>query len=393
VIIDSRDPVEPPLRDILDAVWSHHEVVIAPSGPEALETIARAQPRALLVHAGLDPRPDKPAAGPLVASLALRRDPALSALLYTGSLTARHERTCAQLGVQAPLVFDQRLALHVDEILGDLFEHAAAVAELSRSTELLAGAGEGGIDPDFRVERFLSQVEHGLLLAALREHATRTHAAGATEMSVETFGQRLQQHGLELRRPPRPRSHGDPTVLWCSSSAVPPSVADTCESLGASVRAVTPGSLDPAALSSVRCAGAVVDVLDPAAALDAWLLLRSVRPHVLTGSPPAPVRVLLAELGVTMRVSRLDGAIAPLVRAGCSAARLYADEQSTLRLAYAPGGLAVWPMDVAGLLGRVDAQILLLAQRTTRTLAEAARAVGLPETTFRSRLKRAGRNP
>jgi hypothetical protein len=163
----------------------------------------------------------------------------------------------------------------LEPLVSNLIDHAAFTAALRSSGAATQEGVEHCLPSGFRIERFLAEVERALLQAALNEHPSRTSAAEATLMPVETFSLHLRQHGVALPRAARPTSNGEPSLVWCSCSAAPPEVTRACETAGLNVRQMPPGTLHPKTLSCGTAIGAVVDLSEAAGGVDAWLLQRN----------------------------------------------------------------------------------------------------------------------
>ena len=391
VIADSRSPGESHLRELLERASTAHEVELVGSSDAALALIANKQPDAILTHAALEAQPDLPPASVVLASLAIRHrhHHDIPVLLYTSEPGLGYEGILAQLAVPAPLLLERRLVACFEDIIAELMAHAEAAALLRTLPSVCSGEPCDCIPRPFRVDRFLQDVESAVLSAAAREHPDRTEAAAALRMPVETFDRRRRELAIDDGGPCRPDFQAQQGLLWCSRNAAPPAIAEACGAEDVELWRIAPGSLHPNTLTSPAPIAAVVEVSDAAGAVDAWVLQRSVRPFLLAGVPPAPVRYLLEELHV--QPSWLPGGELPpaLFRAGRAAAKLYSDEDPSLRLQFGRGGAPAWPTDVADLLRRLDSRILKLASATICPVAEAARAVGLAESTYRARLHRA----
>ncbi|MBI2893817.1 MAG: hypothetical protein HYY06_09715 [Deltaproteobacteria bacterium] len=393
VIIDSRSPSEPPLRPILDRARVHHDVSLATSLEAAAETIAATSPVAVLMHAGFDVAPGAPGAGPLFATLAVRRDPDLPFMLFTGApFAVAHE--AARLGLRLPVVSDLRLADSFEPILDALLTHGAATAALRRATRDAPDEPDAALPEGFLIEQWLGQVERALLLACLREHQhdNLTKAAAAVSMPLSTFWAHVQQHVIEVPNRDGPFFDMADTLLWCSSSPAPSWVCDACDASRVIPKSVAPGTLHSATMTSTMMLAAVVDPIDVGSAVDAWLVRGSVRPFAVVGSAPTPVRFLLEDLDLGRRTPGTTEIARNLLVAGRATVPLYDDVSPDIRRAFTPNGRPAWPMDLPGLLRRLDARILLFAAQTIRSIAAAARAVGLAESTYRARLAKARRS-
>ena len=109
VLVDSRSRDEEPLRSLLELAAVEHLVHVVANSERALEVVGSVRPSGVLVHAGLEPRVDAPAVGPLLAASFRRFTPGVPVVLYTGNLSTGHERTLAQFGIPTPVVHDRRL--------------------------------------------------------------------------------------------------------------------------------------------------------------------------------------------------------------------------------------------------------------------------------------------
>jgi hypothetical protein len=387
VIVDARAPTDEPLRAIVACAAVHHDVQLVACAERALDAVSAAPPAAVLLEAQLDHRSGSPALGPLIASICHGRLPGVPLLLYVGDTRAAHERELAQMGLRLPVVLEQRLAESFDSIVAELVEYTGGIELLCRGREGETRSSSDRLPDSFRIERYLVEVEAALMRASLNEHADRTRAAAAVCMPFGTFVDRLAQHAIELPRDPRPRSVSGPRILWCSDVAAPPCVSAACDEEGLAIRAVRPGTLHPDSVLSLATIAGVVTPVDPATAVDAWLLHRSVRPILMAGTVPTPVDFLHEELGVHRCGTSSDLRVpAALLRMGRCAANLYRDEQLGRRLPYGPDGVPAWPRDLPELLRRLDGLLLRFARRTSVSQGEAASAVGLSERTFRRRL-------
>lgn len=390
LVVDGRDPRQYPLTDLLQRLRERHDAVVLGTGPETLQRITREPPAVILLHAGLGLRPDLPAEGPLIAAMCARQQPSVPILLYTGNPAAGREEVLAQLAVAAPVVFDQRLLRDLASLIAALCEHGAAVSSLQGRESITGASGhDESLPAGFRVDRFLDEVDLAVMRAAIREHPDRTDAAAAIGLPVETLAMRLRQHSLEVPRGARPDSMRGETLLWCSSVSPPDTVAAAADSAGVGLREVEPGSLHPSSVHSMATLAAISDVTDPSGAVDAWVLQRTTRPRlVVRASAPAPVRLLLEQLGV--RASDDPPWAVPteqLLRAGRCAVALYRDEQPRRRLQYRPDGRRAWPLELGQLRSRLDRRILTFARGVAGSSLRAAEAVGLEERTFRRRLR------
>lgn len=391
VIADSRCERESPLREVRERASQAHEVDVVGSSEHALALVARMQPCAILVQAALEARTDLPPTSLALASLVLRHHDDVPILLYTSEPGLGYEAMLAQLAVPAPVVLERRLLECFEDIVTDLLAHAGATALLRALPSAHGGEPCDSIPPRFRIDRFLREVGSALLGAAAREHPDRTEAAAAVRMPLETFDRRRREFAIVHAGACRADWDVPQGLLWCSREASPPAITEACEREDVGLWKIDPGSLHPDALSSPEVIAAVVDVSEVAGAVDAWLLQRSVRPFLLAGSPPAPVSYLLEELRVQAPWLPEAELPAALVQAGRAAAKLYSDENVSLRLPFGRAGARAWPTDVADLLHRLDSQILTLASATFHPVAAAARAVGLSDSTYRARLDRAKR--
>ncbi|MBI5162187.1 MAG: hypothetical protein HY996_12365 [Micrococcales bacterium] len=390
VVADSRDASDPHLRELLERAGAAYEIERVTTCSRALEAIAR-EPRAVLAQVDLDDRPDMPAVGPLLAGIVSRENGHVPLLLYASALGGGHERCLAQLGVRAPVVYERRLVAFFDEILPDLVSHHEAMGVLRAMPRPPEDAADDDLPQGFRIDRFLAEVDMAVLNASAREHADRTLAAAAVRVPVETFDVRRRQQALDRPGARRPASDAAPSLLWCSRNPPPEAIRDRCQRSDIGVRTVQPGSLHPQTMMSVAVIAAVVEPADPASAIDAWLLQRSVRPFLIAGAIPTPVKFLLGELNVFGPRVALRELPPQLLSAGLSAARLYCDEDLTLRLPFGRAGVPAWPTDAEELRRRLDARILRLAAATQQPSAKAAAALGLPDSTYRARLARAKR--
>lgn len=387
VVVDSRSPDDDPVRGLLAAAAAEHEVHLVSRSDLALEVVGSSQPSAVLVHAGVEPRVATPAAGPLLAAAFRRFHPSVPILLYTGNPRAGHERLLAQGGVPWPVVVDRRLLESFTAIVGGLVEYAGSTEVIRRTGSAVDGVPEVPLPSGLRVQAFIGRMAGAVLRAALCEHASRTQAAAAVGLSAESFDRELGVHGLQVPRSRRPDSSRGPSLLWCSSTQPPPVVVQRCEAFGQGVREVAPGTLHPVTIASIATTAALLDPADAPSAVDAWLLQRAERPVLLSRPPPIAVQYVLAALCVGgLRVAGPDQPPQALLQAGRHSALLYRDEQVLLRMSHGQDGRLAWPLDLRDLEDRVRGLIVGHARRTTRTIEEAAAAVGLSVGTFRRRL-------
>lgn len=390
VIIDSRSPAEPPLRTILGRATARHEVRLAASLESAVAAISAEPAVAVLMHASFGHAPGALPVGPFLAEIARGRDADRPFLLYAGTPRA-HGRKAVQLGSRLPFVSDDRLTSLFDPILADLLAHSSGNAALRRALTEAPDEPMPPLPDGFLIERWLGQVERAILIASLREHKGGPDAAVAVGMTLTTFFRRVRQHGLKLpNRDDWFRDTAD-TLPWCSPSPVPAWVGDACAGARVKPKPVPPGGLHVRSLQSTVMLAGIVQPTCAGGVVDAWLLSRSTRPHVIVGSAPAPVRFLMGLLHATGRILPSPAIVGDLARAGRAAVGLYADEDLDALHGLGPDGSAAWPLDLPGLLRELDGQILRFADETHPTAAAAARAVGLSLSTYRSRLRRAER--
>lgn len=397
VIVDARASTDERLAAIREPASHHYDVNVVSSAEHAGEKVAADLPVAALVHAGLDRLGALPALGPFVATLCQRRAPGVPMLLYTGGNPRSHVRALAQMGLQIPVVHDRRLIDCFDTIVTHLLEHHHALEVLSKLPRPAPASPEDCLPERFGIDDFLGQVEGAFSRASLLEHFERaesvcTDAAAAVRMPHDRFVAHLVVHDIEVPRDPRPPSVTSERVLWCSSHPLPSALRAECDRHELSVRTVPPGSLEPSSVCSPQTIAAVVEPLAAGSAAEVWLLHRSVRPFVLLEPIPAPVRFVLAELGLLGSAFLAEPGTLPipLLLAGRSASSLFRDEPLEERLGFRPDGLQAWPLDLPDLRRRLDGPLLRLAKRMfPDSPAQAAKAVRLTPRTFRRRLAEA----
>lgn len=391
VIADSRKPDEPPLQGIIErAVAAGYDVRLIATLKEAIATISTVSPVAVLAHANLDPAPGAPPAGPLLASVSGRDRSHPPFLLYSGNPRGQG-RMAAELGVRAPVVLDRRLVKDFDRVLHALLEHSSSTSAVRRAVESTSTPASDAVAERFRIDRWLGEAERAILLVAIREHPSATEAAAAVCMPAPTFVAHLERYGLKIPDTADLIWETAPMLLWVSSSAAPEWACDACKAMSCVPKRVAPGMLHPASLLSTAVLGAMVEPTEVASAIDAWVLHRSVRPFVIVGSAPTPVKFLLDELRIHQAAPGSAEIACDLRRAGRAAQCLYEDESLRDRHELLPGGSPAWPLDLPELLRKLDGRMLRLADETFPSAAAAARAVGLPDATYRRRLRRAER--
>lgn len=387
VVVDARPTDVEPLRDLLEGLRERYLVDVFHDGAVAAAAMAQRDAVAILIHAGLEARPELPAAGPLVAGLCRSRRPEQPMVLYTGNPSARLERQTAQLGLSIPVVHDRRLQVDPVRVVVDLVRRQYAEQRLSASGQAQAQPAPTSLPAGFRVDSWLEQVESAHASATVREHPDWTRAAWAAGVPVETLRRRLRQHGLEVPRGRRPRSIPNRRLLWCSNRPAPPLVTDSCAAADLAVREVAPGFVSPQGVLSVATTAALVEIVDARSVFDAWLIERCLKPSYRFGLPTVPLRLLLESFRLTSaQVEPRTDAIEVLLDAGDRASRLYQDNALHERLAYCRSGLAAWPLHRDALLHAVDQRVLHHARETEGSNAAAARAVGLEIRTFQRRL-------